>query len=123
MVRRGSNFKAVVKPWMTALFLDTSSVIINDISGLCNARKVDEKDHSTYLKLVCWDRKTGKFASDPTRGLAGDRVGKDAGDEKGESAYEHPVLVTVEINGGSTDSPLRWKWLQKIAAIFRLPET
>ena len=117
MVRRESNFKPVVKPWLTALFLDISSVIINDVSGLCNAIKVDKKDHSTYLKLVCWDKKTGKFASHRTGGLTGDKVGEDAGDRKGESAYEHPVLVKVEINGESTDSPLRWKWPQKITAI------
>ena len=119
MVRRKSNFKAVVKPWLTALFLDTSLVIINNVSGFCNMRKLDRKDHSTYLKLVCWDKKTGQSANDQTRGLAGDRVGEDAGDKQGESAYEHPV-VKVEINETSTDSPLRSKWLPKIPAIFRL---
>ena len=119
MVRRESNFKAVVKPWLTALFLDTSLVIINNVSGFCNMRKLDRKDHGTYLKLVCWDKKTGQFAIDQTRGLAGDGVGKDAGDKQGGSAYEHPV-VKVEIIGASTDSPLRSKWLPKISAIFRL---
>ena len=118
MVQRESNFKAVVKPWLTALFLDTSLVIINDTSGLCNARKVDEKDHSTYLRLDCWDKKTGKLASDRTGGLSRDRIAKDSGDKKGESAYEHPVLK-VQIKGGSTDPSSRWKWLPKIPAIFR----
>lgn len=118
MVRRESNFKAVIKPWLTALFLDTSSVI-NDVLELCNARKEDKKDHGIYLKLVCWDKKTRKSASDQTGELTWDSVGKDAGDKKGESAYEHPVLVKVEINGGSTDSSPSRKWLPKLAASFR----
>lgn len=118
MVRRESNFKAVIKPWLTALFLDTSSVI-NDVLELCNARKDDKKDHGVYLKLVCWGKKTGKSASDRTGELTGESVGKDAGDKKGKSAYEHPVLVKVEINGGSTNSSPGRKWLPKLAAGFR----
>ena len=119
MVRRDSNFKPVIKPYLTALFLDTSLVIINNIFGLCNARKLNEKDQGTYVKLVCQEKETEQSASDLTGELTEDSVGKDAGDRQSESAYKHPVLVTVKINGGNTVSPLRRKWLPKIAAIFQ----
>ena len=125
VVRRGSHFKPVRKPWLTALFLDTSAVIIKDVSGLCNAIKVDEKDHGTLLKLDCRDEKTGKFDGDRVGGLTGAKVESDVGDKKGESEYKHPVLITVKTNGEVSASPLHSKWLPKFSAILRhgLPGT
>ena len=120
IVRRRSKFKAVVKPWLTALFLDTSSVTTNDFSGLCNARKLGREDQGTYLKLDCRDERTGKGAGDGIGGFTGDRVGEHADDGKGEGTYKHPVLRKEEINWASAGSPRRWKWLQKISAVLHL---
>ena len=121
-VRRKRGFKAVVKPWLTALLLDTSSVIFSDVLGLCNARKPDKQDSNIYLKLECMGKERElKGAGDEVGGLSGNEGGKGTGDSNGEKEYKHPVLVKMEINhGGNAESPRRWRWLQKIPGVFRL---
>ena len=72
IVQRRCSFKAVVRPWLSALIMDTSAVTAHDVTGLCNARKLDEQDKMTHVRLVCHYK----------------RIGQDA--------YKHPVMVKVD---------------------------
>lgn len=69
IVQRRCSSKVVVRPWLSALFLDTSAVIASDVTGLCNAREIDRQDKGTHLRLVCRNDRTG------------------------QDAFKHPVLV------------------------------
>lgn len=123
-VQRKGDFKAVVKPWLTALFLDASSVVFSNIWGLCNARKLEKHDRGIHVKLECsGEGKEGKSAGDEGGGLTGNEDGIEMGERETEGkAYKHPILVKMEIdNGGVDDSRRHWKWWwQRAPGIFRL---
>ncbi len=72
VVQRRCSFKAVVKPWLSSLVMDTSAVTAHDVTGLCNARKLDEQDKMTHVRLLCHHERTG------------------------QDAYKHPVMVKVD---------------------------
>ena len=76
IVRRECRFKAVVRPWLCALFLDTTAVVGRDFTGLCGTRKLDEEDEAMHVKLVC------------------------RGDGTGQGLYEHPVMVKEDLSCG-----------------------
>ncbi|KAL8738486.1 MAG: hypothetical protein Q9181_000742 [Wetmoreana brouardii] len=82
VVRRRCESKAIVSPWLSAIFLDTSAVISNDTTGFCNARKADEQDEKMRLRLRCRD------------------------DGAGTDAYKHPVLVEEAMSRKRDYSPL-----------------
>ena len=123
-VQRKRDFKAIVKPWLTALFLDASSVIFSNISNLCNAMRLNKQDRDIHVKLECsGEGKEGKSAGDEVGGPTGNEDGIEIGDRKTEGkAYKHPILVKMEIeDGGVDDSRRHWKWWwQRAPGVFGL---
>ena len=94
ILQRDCDFKAVVKPWLSALILDTSAVIASDKTGLCNARELKWEDRSTYLRLVCCDMKRE------------DRTGK--------NAYKHAEIVREDRPSGRA----YWERISRILSLF-----
>ena len=118
IARRRSNFKAVIKPEMTALFIDTCAVTDADFSGLCNMRKSNKEDQNLHLRLECRDERTEQRAHDRSGGCTADRVEEGDDARKGERPYRHPVLVKEDIDVESADSSLPCKWLKKSKGIL-----
>ena len=94
IVRRGCDTKAVIKPWLSAIFLDAKAVVSSDGTGLCGARKPDNQDKRMFVKLVCH------------------------GGGSDQAAYEHPVLVTEAISKEETfweRIPHFFSWFEKFS--------
>ena len=80
VAQRKRAFNAVLRPWLSALFLDARAAIERDVTGLCDARKLEEQDKRTYMKLVCHD------------------------EEIAQHAYKRPVMVKEDISPGGAYS-------------------